>query len=168
MGVKVHLSEAQMGVVTVRPKRSRVDKIVTTCVSVLQEGKVELKCAKSLPGVLRFTREACFGRLGARVLRELAVYEQRAGGILNKNLREGLEWLICYLPVAPPRRIEARSSRNVVHIFTDGACEPEAVTAGAVLFAEGCRPEAFGTSVPEGWCHAGGAGVGGRSFLRLN
>ena len=48
----------------------------------------------------------------------------------------------------PPRLIRVCDLDAVVHLFCDGACEPEMVTVGGCLFEVGRRPEAFGSQVP--------------------
>ena len=88
---------------------------------------------------------------------------------LEDGLRSGLQWLCEFLPTAPPRRIQVDSSDAVVHVFTDGACEPDSVTVGACLFEAGCRPEAFGSTVPsdivERWRRSGAWQVVGQAEL---
>ena len=56
--------------------------------------------------------------------------------------------MVEFLPVARPRTIAVRTVASVVHVFTDGACEPDAVTIGACIFECGRQPEAFGLHVP--------------------
>ena len=68
---------------------------------------------------------------------------------LNRDVKESLQWLLKYFSEAEPRVIECSGHAEPIHLFTDGACEPEMVTVGAVLLEGGRSPEAFGGEVPE-------------------
>ena len=90
-----------------------------------------------------------FGRAGATVLKALSDHVQlgcEKG--LQRDLREGLEWALCFLPVSPPRVISSSLSGQSASLFTDGAVDAGRVTVGAVLFLLGSPPEAFGVEVP--------------------
>ena len=127
--------------------------------------------ASGLGQRVRFLRETHFGRCGARVLNELSNHAKAAGTEwgLSAGLKHGLEWLLTYLPQAPPRKIKSWDEGNPVLIFTDGANEPGAVTIGGVLLERGSHPEYFGEKVPdvivERWRKEGGHQIIGQAEL---
>ena len=65
------------------------------------------------------------------------------------RLKASLRWLVEFLPVARPRTIAVRTAACVVHVFTDGARELDAVTIGACVLECDVQPEAFGVHVPQ-------------------
>ena len=149
LGVEIDLSKSGEGLVSISPKVGRVVKIVEHCKTIVKDGKLTFKDARTLQGVLRFLRESLFGRCGGMLLHSLQQHQGSSGSVsVSKTLEEELLWLICYLPVASPRLIKVCELESVVHLFCDGACEPERVTVGGCLFEAGRRPEAFGSEVP--------------------
>lgn len=148
LGVQIDLGRSHEGVVRLLPKPSRVQRVVEVCTEALVRDILPIASARSLAGVLRFLREGHFGRTGAVVLKALSDHVHM--GVekgLHPELREGLAWVVAYIPVAPPRVITA-SAGSVVSIFTDGAVDDERVTVGAVMFRHGSPPEVFGVVVP--------------------
>ena len=104
MGSEVDYEESQQGVVKLAPKPGRVSKVVGLCSEALEKDSLPVLSARSLGGVLRFLREGHFGRTGATVLKALSDHVQL--GVekgLQRDLRDGLEWVLCFLPIAPPR-----------------------------------------------------------------
>ena len=69
------------------------------------------------------------------------------------ELSEAVEHAVQYLSEAKAKTLVGPSRDPPVHIFIDGACEPEATTIGGVLF-DGSTVEAFGASIDEGTLRA--------------
>ena len=133
----------------IAPKAARVAKVIELAVVALRTGNLGIKEASTLQGVLRFLREGLFGRVGGRLLNSLGNHERTAATkFLSRELKEALEWLVCCLPIIPPRSIRVTSIDNIVHVFTDGASEPNRATVGGCIFERGLRPEVFGSVVP--------------------
>ena len=62
--------------------------------------------------------------------------------------------LVEKLKIAKPRRVECSRAESPLVIFTDGACEDNLVTVGAVIFEGDRAPEYFGHLVPDRvWQH---------------
>ena len=102
LGVEVDLTEAADGFVQVGPKKSRVRTVMSVCMTAVVENRMESKEAKSLSGVVRFLREGCFGRCGARPLRELQEHGKRSSKVLTPKLKGSLKWLSAFITSSPP------------------------------------------------------------------
>ena len=170
LGVELDLSYSIYGAVHLKPKAGRVQRVMAVSSEVLVKEEMSVKEARTLSGVLRFLREGHFGRTGAAVLKSLSDHANASSDlVIDSRLKEGLEWLLCFLPVAPPRIINAHHAGSVVSIFTDGAVDAECVTVGAIIFEDGFAPEVFGERVPQGiearWRESGSEQVVGQAEL---
>ena len=137
------------GIIKVGAGPSRRDDIVAECRKAIDSKALARQDAFPLDGQIRFLREGCFGRCGARALREIGAHAKSPAGRLGSQLVVALEWLVEYLGAAPPRQILCSAVDTPLLLFTDGACEANGVTVGAILLEEGFAPEAFGAVVPD-------------------
>ena len=88
LGVEVGLSECADGFVKFGPRKSRFRTEMSTCLTAFAESRLDQKETKSLSGAVRFLREGCFGRCGARALREFQEHGTQASGFIRPKLME--------------------------------------------------------------------------------
>ena len=112
------LSWSVFGAVQLKPKVGRVQRVMAVSSEVLVKDEMSVKEARTLFRSCRFLREGHFGRTGAAVLKALSDHANGSSDlVIDRRLKEGLEWLICFLPIAPPRNIHAHHADCVVSNF---------------------------------------------------
>jgi hypothetical protein len=92
----------------------------------------------SFRGRLGFAEGQTFGRLAAPALAALSGSDTRLAHGLGPDLPLALSWLRSYLQRCPPRVVPACLKETTL-VFTDGACEPELCSCGAVLLQPATR-----------------------------
>ena len=68
---------------------------------------------------------------------------------MSGELSCGLDWLIEHFETAGPRVVSAARSDRPILIFTDGACEEDGTTVGAIIYEVGRAPECFGAKLSQ-------------------
>ena len=66
---------------------------------------------------------------------------------MSLELSKGLDWLIEHFETAGPRIVSGARSERPILVFTDGACEDEGTTVGAIIYEVGRTAECFGLKV---------------------
>ena len=150
LGVQFDLSTGPLGYVTVANKPERVRDLLRDLAVAEREGLTR-SAAATLRGRLSYAEGQVFGRCASAALSVLGdgAALARTVGTVTPELRRALRWLRDFLLDAAPRVVWAVFPCAAKLVFTDGACEGDLVTCGAVLFdAEVERPEWFGLRVP--------------------
>jgi hypothetical protein len=164
LGVVTDFSRfASDGKVTIRPKPSRVAKLVKGLQEALEEDFLPSSQAEEWAGKLEFlTLSSGFHRVSRAAIEEFRAFwaATRSGGPgssveergLPESLKEAIGFLIILLPCLPPRTIDVRSPiAPPLVVYTDAAYEPDsAVPAGMGACV-------FDPTAPEGlqWVVAG-------------
>jgi hypothetical protein len=113
--------------------------------------------AESFASKVTYACSFKFGRCGRWASGPLRNRAKAKTGIstLTLELKESLNWWVYFLTEAAPRLVRCWCPEPPACLFTDGACEPGAITCGAVLFySRRVGPVFFGFTIPEEWCSA--------------
>eukprot|EP00973_Karenia_brevis_P079630 11049385-Karenia_brevis.AAC.1 len=144
------MNKISEGEISVTNKEGRVEKLCQEIEEVLN-GSL---CARSLRGIQGraiFAEGQTFSRLSAPCVHSISEW-LRMGP--DKDRDRTVRWalydlrdkLIC----SRPRVISLRDQNLPVLVFTDGACESDLVSVGAVIFPmDGGLPQYFGVHVPD-------------------
>ena len=113
-----------------------MDEVAKTIEDVLEQRNWSGQAALSLVGRVQSLETVHFGRCGAAQLWTLRKFGASKGHMhrIPDNVEEALRWIKDYLPRARPRTIDALAKEPPIVVFTDGACETDGVTVGAVMF----------------------------------
>lgn len=124
------------GYVVMRPKPSRVEKLVSGLQAALAADYLPPAQADSWAGKLEFvTLSSGFHRVGRAAIREFRAF--RDGGLghsgnsalnpgLPEQLKDAMRFLVILLPRIPPRRLYVRApTRPPIVIYTDASYEPQ-------------------------------------------
>jgi hypothetical protein len=151
LGVKVDMAHAAAGRIIVANKPARVAEVCSVIANLLKEAKGTPSEVATITARVHHMESVHFGRCAAAALRVLRRFGGGQGGPARFNGEEtaALEWLARALPVAKARTIKVFATARPVVVFTDGACEGDVASCGAVLFDGETRTEFFGTRVPE-------------------
>ena len=72
-----------------------------------------------------------------------------ASGPITDELKVGMRWLVHHFRTAGPRVVSKARDEPPVLIFSDGACEVEGTTVGAIMFDPLAQAECFGAKLSE-------------------
>jgi hypothetical protein len=164
LGVVVHLEEASKGIIQVSNKPARVLENLATVKELISNDAASPAVVGSLAARVHSLESVHFGRCAAAALKTLRRFGARSGGAvrLGGEVVAALTWLAMFLPSARPRVIQVFSTMRPIIVFTDGACEGEVVSCGAVLMDGAEDVQFFGTVVPPPTCRTPGAKVRAR------
>ena len=137
LGVESDFSElVSRGVVRMRVRPDRVQRLVARCEEVLAEGILPSSVAASLVGKLQFTLSWSFGRFGRGALQPL--HRRRTGAegddgdCLDAAIAQALRFVVSVLPTLPPHEFSVDDDASPpVLLWTDGSYEPELADGGA-------------------------------------
>ena len=153
LGVQLDLSGWARGFFHIGHTDKRRSDLLEAMEAMLTKPDVLTKDLESLHGKLVWFRTFVFGRKLNQAVRIISKFSrlQKRSIPLCGELREALVVLTRHLELASPLRI-CRPDREVWHVFTDGAYEPDAehpATLGEVLVNHAGDPvEFFGLSLP--------------------
>eukprot|EP00973_Karenia_brevis_P088579 12281465-Karenia_brevis.AAC.1 len=115
---------------------------------ILEKG-LENKSLRAIQGKVIYAEGNTFSRLSAPCVHSISSWLKTGPTVAGESsLRWALADLSDKLKYAEDRVVGSRSYVPPVLVFTDGACEKDIVTVGAVLFDGDSRPEHFGMEVP--------------------
>jgi hypothetical protein len=157
LGVQLDFSRTQEKIVIVSNKPGRLDNIKEMVARIFYKKSLGFKEALSLKGKLAFSEGQLFGRVAAPLCRLLSKWASiQVERALSPELIEALAEVCLSLDRAGPKIIMPISFEPPILVFTDGACEPEGTTIGAVIFVPGMQPESFGAKMSselvQSWC----------------
>ena len=153
LGVVIDFSHFSKGVVYFRhtdARKTELDEVIT---KHLTEDRMTQKEAETLRGRLIWFEGFMFGRIANLSLHAIGKRATSVGGEtkLSGELKRALSFFKSRIIHGPPIEIRAALGQ-VIHIFTDGAFEPESkdpATIGGVLYSEsGVRLGFFSEVVP--------------------
>ena len=153
LGVVIDFSHFSKGVVYFRHtdvRKTELDEVIT---KHLTEDRMTQKEAETLRGRLIWFEGFMFGRIANLSLHAIGKRATSVGGEtkLSGELKRALSFFKSRIIHGPPIEIRAALGQ-VIHIFTDGAFEPESkdpATIGGVLYSEsGVRLGFFSEVVP--------------------
>ena len=134
LGVRIILEESEEGRIKVGNKESRIRELMSFAAELKSTCRLRPAVARSAAGRYQFAAQQVFGRCAAPLLK--ALYEQGSASsdiLVDPCLPDIVNNLSCMLRDKPIRQCRIHY-RCPVHIFTDGAAEPDqAATAGAIL-----------------------------------
>ena len=154
LGVVIDFSKFCDGVVFFRHTDSRKEELEHTISRHLETNKMTCKEAETLRGRLIWFESFMFGRIANLSLHEIGkrATSDKGSTTLNDSLVRALTFFKRRVLQGPPIEIRAAAG-EVVHIFTDGAFEPDAEnpgTLGGIIYSEtGERLGFFSEIVPE-------------------
>ena len=154
LGVVIDFSRFGDGVVFFRHTESRKEELEQTIARHLETNKMTCKEAETLRGRLIWFESFMFGRIANLSLHEIGkrATSDKGSSTLNDSLVRALTFFKQRVLQGPPIEIRAAAG-EVVHIFTDGAFEPDAEypgTLGGIIYSEtGERLGFFSEIVPE-------------------
>ena len=136
LGLTLDLSSLhRAGVVTLKNKEGRVDKISSKIEGIQKEGNMSLSEAQELHGLLNFATGYFSGRaLRYACFKIFGLVEK--GESRSKPLKKWCEEVLVLLRSVQPRTIPVAINTRTVLIFTDGAWENGIGGLGAVLLDE--------------------------------
>ena len=153
LGVVIDLSRYDQGVVYFKHTEARKTELDEAISRHLSEDRMTPKEAETLRGRLIWFEGFMFGRIANLSLHAIGKRATMMGGEtrLNSELVRALTFFKTRILNGPPIEIRAALGQ-VIHIFTDGAFEPESdkpATIGGVLYSEaGARLGFFSEIVP--------------------
>ena len=156
LGVRLDLGACGKGVVQVSNKPGRIDEILQTLTTIVEERKLRPSDLPSQLGRLQFADMQIAGRSG-----RLAMHDLRGKGTTNTSMVdiddseiEALGFLCDRLRHGRPRTLTAGIAKHPILVYTDGALEYDDEgrgqgTIGGVLVHPDGWVRAFGCKVPE-------------------
>jgi hypothetical protein len=171
LGVQVVLADAPSGQIVVANKASRVAEVCSVIKGMIERAGATPAEVSTVVGRVHHLESVHFGRCAAAALRTLRRFGGGKGGraVLNEEELSALAWLAAMLPIARPRVVRAFGTTRPVLVFTDGACEGEGASCGAVLLDGEGVVEFFGLPVPDvtyrGWRQGASSQVIGQAEL---
>ena len=145
LGISIDFSKARDRSVVVKNKPGRVQSICQEIDKIRERGSLCFKGALSLKGKVGFAEGQLFYRVAAPLCRLLAKWVSFGCEMkLTQELDLCLSTTKNLLLGAGPRIVRAISMERPVIVFTDGACEEDGTSIGAVMFLHGAAPQAFG------------------------
>ena len=156
LGVSLDTREAAGGVIKVANKTERVEALSKSIDDVVKNGKITSSEVPRTFGRLQFAEQQVAGRVGKLALAELRSLELQTNGVwyMNEMAINEMKLLKYRLCQHPPRKLSLVERRPPVVVFTDGACEPDAIdryeaSVGGVIFVRGEQPRFFGGKLHE-------------------
>ena len=136
LGVVVDLSELHLGRLLVTNKVSRIRELIQSIEGVLTSSRLRSPEANELAGRMHYAASNVFGFAAKPALR---VLQRHAASMpsskqVTAEVRSALQFLIKFLNEAKPRSITKKDVLAPIIVLTDGACEGDQVTCGAVVF----------------------------------
>ena len=136
LGMTLDLADLQRaGIVTLKNKEGRVEKIASKISGIQQEGTMSLAEAQELHGLLNFATGYFAGRsLKYACFKIFSLVDK--GKFQSKSLKEWCEEVLVLLQSVQPRTIPITIDTKTALVFTDGAWENGVGGMGAVLIDE--------------------------------
>ena len=131
LGIRFNVGNLHLSQSTVENKPERVKSVVETVKQIIENGTFNHFEAEELRGKNQFMEKSIFGRAGRCIVQ---VYDRRGKSKLDDEDVKDLKWLVEWLETAKPRKLTPMVELPTVLLFTDGACEPNLVSCGAVLY----------------------------------
>ena len=148
LGVTFDLRGVPGGVLVISNKSSGIEKLVKMLDDILERGGISYAQACELQGLLNFA----VGYFSGRSLKHLvSAFVPLTGDRLTPStyiLRSLCAYAKQMITSLPSRRHDVNFVVRPVVVFTDGACEQENATAGAVII-DGSEREAHSILVPD-------------------
>ena len=145
LGVQIDFNFSEEGKIVVENKEGRVDVLWTTIKDIRDKGWLGFKEALSVRGKMGYAEGQLFSRVAAPACRILSRWAKDGR---RKKVTEELLYALAAglyaLQTGGPRVVIPAKDEQPVLLFSDGACEPDGTTIGAVIFVPGLKPELFG------------------------
>ena len=151
LGIVVSMEDLPKGIARAANKEGRIDDIVSIIDRILETDLCPKPLVDELRGKCQFAMAQMSGRIAAGPVSGLAEHQYRTkGDRISKHTRETLEMLKRTVSLAGPRELHCLNTDKPICVFTDGACEGDLVTMGAVIIDSAGQFEPFmwGTPVP--------------------
>ena len=151
LGARISFAEVPKGLVMVSNKPGRLEDIEKLLGAMAARGKGALDLVPSLKGKLLFAASHVFGKCSQIAIQAIRQCETGVGHMSEVSSVVRLaERALALLRLSGPRTVSLWSQQPPVVVYTDGACEAESITTGAVLvdLSSGTK-EFFGCPVPE-------------------
>ena len=151
LGARISFSEMPRGLVTVSNKPGQLEDIERLLGVMATRGNGSLDLIPSLKGRLLFAASHVFGKCSQIAIQAIRQCETGSGHKSDTATVVRLaERALDLLRSSGPRTVSLWSEQPPIVVYTDGACEADSITMGAVLvdLSSGTR-EFFGCSVPE-------------------
>ena len=151
LAARISFAEVPKGLVMVSNKPGRLEDIEKLLGAMAARGKGALDLVPSLKGKLLFAASHVFGKCSQIAIQAIRQCETGMGHMSEVSSVVRLaERALALLRSSGPRSVSLWSEQPPVVVYTDGACEAESITMGAVLvdLSSGTK-EFFGCPVPE-------------------
>ena len=146
LGVEVDCSLSSEGKVLIRNKQGRAEEVCRALQQLLVQGSMSRAEYSRIMGRLQYADAQVMGRSGRLAMAEIRRWARSAesGALrLEPGASEAYKVLIKRLLDGVPREVPCKESRDVWHVFTDGASEGVSNTVGGVLHRRGSKQVRF-------------------------